>query len=92
MNSIWLAKQFYNVYMAAIVSIISRRGLRILKCVVETNLIRVSYHCISRSFHFNSYLKQLYISNKTERFSYKSGCSVTRIEAFRRRADLGYGV
>ena len=41
-----------------------------LKRVVETNLIRVSYHCIGHSLHFNSYLKQLYTSNKTERFTY----------------------
>ena len=44
-----------------------------LKRVVETSQIRVRYHCISRSFHFNSYLKQLYISNKMKHFSYKSG-------------------
>ena len=40
-----------------------------LKAVVETTLIRISYCCISHSFHFDSYLKQLY-SNKTECFSY----------------------
>ena len=66
----WLNK-FCNIYMAAIVGIISKHIALKLKCVVETNLIRVSYCCISCSFHFNSYLKQLYISNKTERFSYK---------------------
>ena len=44
-----------------------------LKCVIEINLIRVSFRCISRSFHFNNYFKQLYISNKTECFSYKVG-------------------
>ena len=34
-----------------------------------------------------------YISNKTKRFSYKGGCGVRRrtcIEAFKRRAGLGY--
>ena len=61
-----------------------------LKCVIETSLITVSYHCINHSFHFNSYLKQLYISIKSEHFSYKSGCGMMRIEAFKRRAGLGY--
>ena len=45
-----------------------------LKFVVESNLIRVSYHCISRYFYFNSYFKQLYTSNKMEWFNYKSMC------------------
>ena len=39
--------------------------------------VRVSYHCtLSHSFHFNSHLKQLYISNKMEQFSYKGVCVV----------------
>ena len=42
--------------------------------IIETNLIRVSLHFISRSFHFNNYLKQLYLNNKMERVSYKDGC------------------
>ena len=45
------------------------------------------------SIHCNSHLKQLYLSNKTECFSYKGGCGVRermRIEAFKRRAVLGY--
>ena len=50
--------------MVAIVGIISRHGLR-MKCIVETSLITVSFHCISCSFHLNSYLKQQYISNKS---------------------------
>ena len=66
-NSIWLAKQIYSAYMAAIVSIISRYGLRIEVC--HRNLIRVSYSYISYSFHFNNSLKQLYISNKMEQLS-----------------------
>ena len=43
--------------------------------------------------HFNSHLTQLYISNKTERFSYKDGCAMhgcMHIEMFKRRAGLGY--
>ena len=57
-----------------------------LKHVIETNQIRVSYHCISISFHFGSSLKQLYISNKTECFSYKGRYGIhkcTRIELFK---------
>ena len=30
------------------------------------------------------------MSNKKEHFSYKSGCGVTRIEEFKRKAGLGY--
>ena len=44
------------------------------KRVVETNLIRVSYCCISCYFCFNTPFKQLYTSNKAEHFSYKGGC------------------
>ena len=55
--------------MAAIIGIISSVVALELKHALETNLIRVSYHYISCSFHFNI-LKQLYISNKMERFSY----------------------
>ena len=43
--------------------------------------------------HCNSRLKQLYLSNKTKRFSYKYGCDVrerTRIEEFKRSGGLGY--
>ena len=45
---------------------------------------------VSYSFPFNSYLKQLYINNKTECFSNKNGCGAMHIEAFKRRASLGY--
>ena len=38
--------------------------------------MRVSYRFISCYFQFKSYLKQLYISHKTEHFSYKNGCGV----------------
>ena len=31
-----------------------------LKCVVEINLVKVSYHCINGYFHFNIPFKQLY--------------------------------
>ena len=41
-----------------------------LKHVIEINLIRVSYFCKSYFFHFISHLKQLYINNKAEWFSF----------------------
>ena len=51
--------------MAAIVVLISLVGMVFeLKHVIETNLIRVSYCCISHSFHFNSHIKPLYISKR----------------------------
>ena len=43
--------------------------------------------------HFYNHLKQLYISNKMECFSYKGGCSIhghVHIEMFKTRAGLGY--
>ena len=58
--------------MIDLVSIISGMALR-LKGVVETNLIRLNEHCICHHLHFKSCLKQLYISNKIEHFSYKVG-------------------
>ena len=52
----WLNK-LHNVYMAAIVSIISRRGLRIeVHCRNQPNTVIVSFHYISRSFHFKAVL------------------------------------
>ena len=74
--------------MATIVDTVTGVALE-LKRVVETCLITVIFHCISRSFHFNSCLKQLYISNKMEHFSNKKGCGIMHIEAFKRRASLG---
>ena len=78
--------------MAAIVGIVSRRGLRIKarhrnqpnksKLVLYKPLLRLCSH-----------LKQPYVNNKMKRFSYKGGCGVrgrTHIEAFKRRAGFGY--
>ena len=78
--------------MAAIVSIVSRRGLRIeARCRNQPNKRKLAlYKPLLRLY---SHLKQPYISNQTKRFSYKGGCGVhgrTRIEAFKRRAGLGY--
>ena len=78
--------------MAAIVDIVSRRGLRIgvhrknqpnkSKLVLYKPLLRL-----------HSHLKQPYISNKTKRFSCKGERSMhgrAHIEAFQRRAGLAY--
>ena len=77
--------------MAAIVSIASRRGLRIEACRRNTNKSKLAlYKPLLRLY---SHLKQPPISNKTKRFSYKGGCGVrghSHIEAFKRRAGLGY--
>ena len=76
--------------MAATVGIISRCGLRNEMCC--RNQPNKSKLALYKSLvHFYS---QLYMSNKTEHFSYKGGCGVhgcTRIEAIKRRAGLGYG-
>ena len=46
----WLNKG-YSFYMAAVITL-SVMGVALeLKHVIETNLIRVSYHCISCYFH-----------------------------------------
>ena len=87
----WLNK-YYSFCMAAIVGIVSRCGLRIearrrnqpnkSKLVLYKPLLRLCSH-----------LKQPYISKKIKHCSYKGGCGVhgwTRIEAFKRRAGLGY--
>ena len=78
--------------MAAIVGVVSRCGLRIeAHCRNQPNKSKlVLYKPLLRLY---SHLKQLYISNKMKRFSYKGGCGMcgrTHIEAFKRRAYLGY--
>ena len=52
--------------MAAVVVIGSGHGFRIEVCLVEANLVGLSYHFRSRCFHFYNYFKQLYISNTIE--------------------------
>ena len=78
--------------MAAIAGIISRRGLRNEAC--HRNQPNKSKLALYKALvHFYSHLKQLYMSNKTEHYSYKGGHHVharTRIEAIKRRAGLGY--
>ena len=63
----WLNKG-YSFYMAPVVII--RMGVALeLKHVVETNLIRVSYHCISYYLHFNIPFNWLYTQAKRQRAS-----------------------
>ena len=62
--------------MAAIVNIISRRGLAIkAHCRNQPNKSKLALY--KPLLHFYSHLKQLYISNKTEYFSYKGVCGVS---------------
>ena len=83
----------YSLYMAVLVIISGRSGLRIEACCIA-NLVRVNYHCIILYFHFNIPLKQLYTSCKTKHFiTIKAGCDVhghMHIEVFKRRAGLGH--
>ena len=78
--------------MAAIVDIVSRRGLRIE--AHRRNQPNKSKLALNKPlFCLYSHLKQPYISNKTKHFSYKGGRGVhgrARIEAFQRRAGLAY--
>ena len=63
--------------MAAVISIISRRGLRIeMHCRNQPNKSKLALYCVGCYFHFWSHLKQLYISNKMERFSCKDGYGI----------------
>ena len=76
--------------MAAIVGIVSRRGLRIeARRRNQPNKSKLAlYKPLLRLY---SHLKQPPMSTKTKRFSYKGGCGGrSRIEAFKRRASLGY--
>ena len=81
-------------YMASFktVSIISRCGPTIkAHCRNQTNKNLLALY--NPLLHFYSHLKQLYISNKAEHFSYKDGCDVhgnTCNEMIKRKAGLGY--
>ena len=78
--------------MAAIVGIVSRRGLRIeVRRRNQANKSKLALYKPLLCLY--SHLKQLYISNRTKRFSYKGGRGMrgsTLIEAFKRRVGLGY--
>ena len=78
--------------MAPIVGIVSRRGHRIeARRRNQPNKSKLALYKLL--LHLYSHLKQLSISSKMKRFCYKGGCGVrghSRIEAFKRRAGLGY--
>ena len=78
--------------MAAIVGIISRRGLRIeARRRNQANKNKLALYKPLLCLY--SHLKQPYISNRTKHFSYKGGRGMhgcTRIKVFKRRAGLGY--
>ena len=69
--------------MKAVVSIISRCGHSIeVHC--KNQSIRLSYIALYKHFfHFDSRLKQLYICNKMEHFSYKGGMVYLGVHAWR---------
>ena len=83
--------KFYSFCMAAIIGIVSSHGLRFEACCRnQPNKSKLAVY--KPLLHFYSHLKQLYISNKMEHFSYKCGFDVhgrTCIEAFN-RTGLGY--
>ena len=87
----WLNK-IYSFCMAAIVSIVSRCGLRNeVHIRNQPNNIKLALYKPLLCFY--SHLKQLWMSKKTEHFSYKGGYGVhgrTRINLIKRRADLSY--
>ena len=71
--------------MAAIVDIVSRRDLRIeARRRNQPNKSKLALY--KPLLHLYSHIKQLYISNKTKRFSYKGVRE--HIEAFQTRAGL----
>ena len=78
--------------MAAIVSIISRHGFTIeAHCRNQPNKSKLALY--KPLFHFYINIKQLYISQNKERFSYKIECGIhgrMHIEMFKRRDGLGY--
>ena len=75
MDLIWLVNKFYSFYMAAMISIVSRHGLRIeVHCRNQSNKSKLALYTLL--LHFHSHLKQLYISNQTNHFTYKGGCDV----------------
>ena len=91
MESIWLVIKFlqYSVSLSMV-------GIAIeLKQVTEINLVRLSYvSCYKPLLHIYSCLKQLYISNKMEWFSFQGEYGVhgscTHTKGFKRRAGLGH--
>ena len=70
----WLNK-FYSFCTAAIVSIIGKGSLR--NEASHRNQSNKSKLALYKPLlHFYNHLKELYMSNKTEHFSYKGGCGI----------------
>ena len=73
--------------MAAIVGIVNRCCLTIeTRCTCRSQPNKSKLALYKPLLNFYSHLKQLYINNKTERFSHKGGCGVcgsTHIKAFK---------
>ena len=82
----WLNK-FYSLWMAAVVCIVNRRCLTIeARCTCRSQPNKIKLALYKPLLHLYSHLKQLYISNKTKRFSYKGLCGVCgskHIKAFK---------
>ena len=77
--------------MAAIVSIVSRRSLRIeTHRRNQPNKSKLALY--KPLLHFYSYLKQLYMNNKMERSVTKVGvtCVGLHMSRYFKKADLGY--
>ena len=78
--------------MTAIISIVSRRDLRNeVHHRKQPNKSKLALY--KPLLYFYSHLKQLYMSKKTEHFSYKGGCGMrgcTHIEVIKRRGGLHY--
>ena len=71
------------MYVAPVVSIVSRHGLNIdPHHENKPNKQKLALH--KPSIHFKSSLKWLYISSKIESFSYKGGCGVSCIEELKK--------
>ena len=70
-----MVKQVLQLYVAAVVGIISRCGLSIdMHHGNQPNKSKLELY--KPSIHFSSHLKRLYISNKMECFSYKGGYGI----------------
>ena len=77
------------MYVATVVGIVSKCGLSI-DAHHENQPNKHKLALYKPLIHFNSSLKQLCIRSEMKRFSYKGGCGVAHIKAFKRRASLGY--
>ena len=75
--------------MATVVYIVGRRGRSIDACRGNLRNER-NLALYMPSIQFNNSITWLYISSKTEHFSYIAGCGVAHIKAFKIRTSFGY--